>query len=81
MKGKHVTSHIALISTSCLWFSITVNLFSKEFIFKEIQENEISEIKYPLKITRYTVFHVYMTTFVAEDLFLHIEGKKMLLTR
>ena len=56
MKGKHVTSRIVLISTSCLWFSITVNLFSKEFIFEEIQENEISEIKFPSKITRYTVF-------------------------
>ena len=32
-------------------------LFSKEFIFEVIQENEISEIKFPLKITRYMVFY------------------------
>ena len=56
MKSKHVTSRIMLISTSCLWFSITVNLFSKKFIFEEIQENKISEIKFPSKITRYTVY-------------------------
>ena len=36
---------------------IIINYISKEFIFKEKRLNEISENKFSLKITRYTVLH------------------------
>ena len=35
---------------------ITINYISEEFIFEKKKLNEISENKFSLKITRYTVF-------------------------
>ena len=44
---------------------ITINYISKEFIFEEKRLDEISENKFSLKITRYTVEQLqYMKTHV-----------------